>query len=408
MAQGQSDLVFDTVEEAIQAIKEGKMIMVLDDQDRENEGDLIVASEFATPEVINFMATHAKGLICQPISEAIAKRLNLHPMVSDNTDNHETAFTVAIDHVDTTTGISAYERSLTIQAVVDDEAVASDFRRPGHVFPLIAKAGGVLERNGHTEATVDLARLAGLKESGVCVEIMADDGHMMRGSELIQKAKEWDMPVINIQQLQHYRKVHDQLVKETSVVKMPTIYGQFSAHTFVNLLTGEHHIALVKGNPKQWSHPSDILTRIHSECLTGDAFGSMRCDCGEQFESAMKAIEAEGEGIMLYMRQEGRGIGLVNKLKAYALQDQGLDTVEANLALGFEEDQREYDIAAQILKNLKVEGIRLLTNNPDKIDQLASYGMEVVERVPIQMPANDFDSHYLETKRERMGHLLDK
>lgn len=395
---------FNTIEEALEDLRQGKIILVTDDPDRENEGDFICAAEFATTENINFMACHGKGLICMPMSEKYVQRLQIPQMVMQNTDNHETAFTVSIDHVDTTTGISAAERSITAMKCVDEDAKPQDFRRPGHMFPLLAKKNGVLERDGHTEATVDLCRLAGLKECGLCCEIMREDGTMMRTPELMELAEKWGLTFITIKDLQNYRKVHETFVEKAAVVKMPTKYGNFVAHGFVNHLNSEHHIALVKGDI---SDGKDILCRVHSECLTGDAFGSLRCDCGDQFASAMRQIEKEGRGILLYMRQEGRGIGLINKLRAYELQDQGMDTLEANLALGFEADEREYYIGAQILRELGVKSMRLLTNNPDKVYQLSEFGMEITERVPIQVEATEYDRFYLQTKKDRMGHLLE-
>ena len=394
---------FNTIEEILEDIRVGKPVVILDDEGRENEGDIIFAAEHATTENVNFMAKYARGLICMPMDKEYADKFNLPQMTLTNTDNHCTAFTISVDHVDTTTGISAEERGYTARKFVDDDAKPEDFRRPGHMFPLTAVEGGVIMRNGHTEATVDLVKLAGLKPVGLCCEIMRDDGMMARKEDLLAFAKEHGLKISTIEKLVRYRKEREVFVECVAKAKLPTRYGEFTMHGYVNKINGEHHVALTMGNI---ADGEPVLCRVHSECLTGDAFGSARCDCGEQLDAAMKMIAKEGRGVLLYMRQEGRGIGLINKIRAYALQDQGLDTYDANVQLGFKPDERDYDICADMLQQLGVSKVRLLTNNPDKIEKLKSCSIEVVERVPIEVGRNKYNINYLNTKREKFKHML--
>lgn len=394
-----------SIEEALKDIQEGKMVIVVDDEDRENEGDFIMAAHYATPEAINFMAKYGRGLICAAITEERCKELQLTPMVNANTSLHETAFTVSVDLIGhgTTTGISAYDRSKTIQALIAPATQPEDLARPGHIFPLRAATGGVLRRAGHTEATVDLARLAGLEPAGVLVEIMNEDGSMARLPELEKMAKALDLKIISIKSLIEYRLQTDSLVQEIVRVNMPTKFGHFQLAAFQEKETGAEHLALIKGT---WEEKEPVLVRVHSSCFTGDILASLRCDCGEQLDKAMQMVEAEGKGVVLYMNQEGRGIGLLNKLKAYKLQEEGMDTVEANLKLGFPMDARDYGVGAQILRSLGVNKIRLISNNPKKRAAILGYGLEIVESVPVKIPSNPFNENYLNTKKQKLGHEL--
>ncbi|ACA59159.1 bifunctional 3,4-dihydroxy-2-butanone-4-phosphate synthase/GTP cyclohydrolase II [Candidatus Desulforudis audaxviator] len=394
---------FNTIEEAIEDVRRGKMLVVVDDEDRENEGDLIMAAEKVTPEAINFMVTHARGLVCMPITDELAQKLELNPMVVNNTDPHATAFTVSVDAVGTTTGISAYERAFTVQKIIDPATRPEDLRRPGHIFPLRAKEGGVLRRAGHTEAAVDLARLAGLYPAGVICEVMKEDGTMARVPELMEFVKEHGLKIVTIADLIRYRRRTEKLVRLVGTAKLPSRYGEFVVHAYESVLDGKGHLALVKGDLSSVEAP---LVRVHSECLTGDVFGSLRCDCGNQIGRALRQIEAEGVGVLLYMRQEGRGIGILNKIRAYELQDEGKDTVEANEVLGFPPDLRDYGIGAQILSDLGLTKLRIMTNNPRKIAGLEGHGLKVVERVAIEVPPGPENGFYLATKKRKMGHLL--
>jgi 3,4-dihydroxy 2-butanone 4-phosphate synthase / GTP cyclohydrolase II len=405
--QQEHNLQLDSIESAIEAIRNGKLVIVVDDEDRENEGDFITAARNVTPEVINFMATHGRGLICAPLTDDRCDELHLELMVNSNSSHYETPFTISVDLIGhgCTTGISASDRSKTIQALIDKKSRPDDFGKPGHIFPLRAKREGVLRRTGHTEAAIDLARLAGFEPAGVLVEILKEDGECARLDDLFPIARKFDLRIISIKDLVEYRLQHDRLVERMVEVKMPTKYGEFRLIAYKQLMTNEEHFALVKG---EWENDEPVMVRVHSSCITGDILGSLRCDCGDQLHNAMKMVEKEGKGVILYMMQEGRGIGFMNKLRAYKLQEEGMDTVDANLALGFKADQRDFGIGAQILRDLNISKMKLITNNPKKRAALKGYGLEIVENVPIEIIANEFNEAYLKTKRDKMGHEVMK